>query len=56
MVFPESSNAWDSLAEVHLTLGHDADALEFYTRSLELDPGNDNARAMLERIHSVGTK
>ena len=29
-------------------------AIEFYERSLELNPGNDNGRRMLERLRSGG--
>ncbi|HEX6884972.1 MAG TPA: serine hydrolase [Planctomycetota bacterium] len=53
-VFPRSANAWDSLAEAHLVLGHAAEAREFYQASLELDPGNANARAKLEELGAPG--
>ena len=53
LVFPRSSNAWDSLAEAHLTLGHEAEAREFYQTSLELNPANDNARAKLELLRKT---
>lgn len=53
-VFPRSANAWDSLAEAHLTLGHRAEAREFYQASLELDPGNANARAQLAQLDAAG--
>ena len=49
-VFPGSANAWDSLAEAHMTLGHDDEAREFYRASLELDANNANARAKLEQL------
>lgn len=49
-VFPQSANAWDSLAEAHMTLGHDAEAREFYQALLELDANNANARAKLEQL------
>jgi tetratricopeptide (TPR) repeat protein len=50
LVFPRSSNAWDSLAEAHMTLGHAAEAREFYQASLELDASNANARAKLAQL------
>lgn len=49
-LFPRSANAWDSLAEVHMRLGNDDEAVAFYERSLELDASNANARAMIDRI------
>lgn len=49
-LFPSSANAWDSLAEAHMRLGHDDEAIAFYERSLELDASNANAKAMIERI------
>ncbi len=49
-VFPEAFNTWDSLGEAHMILGHDDDAIRFYERSLELNPDNANARAMIARI------
>ena len=50
LVFPRSSNAWDSLAEVHLELGHREEAREFYRASLDLDARNENARAKLAEL------
>ena len=49
-VFPRSANAWDSLAEAHMNLGHDAEAREFYQASLDLNANNANARAKLEEL------
>ncbi len=49
-VFPASSNVWDSLAEAHMARGDRDRAIEFYRRSLELDPGNDNARERLAEL------
>jgi CubicO group peptidase (beta-lactamase class C family) len=51
-VFPEAFNTWDSLAEAHMVLGHDDDAIRFYERSLELNPNNTNAETMISRIRS----
>ena len=52
-VFPESFNAWDSLAEAHMELGNVDDAVVFYQQSLELNANNDNARAMLARLRET---
>ena len=49
-VFPEAFNTWDSLAEAHMVLGHDDEAIRFYERSLELNPNNSNAETMIARI------
>ncbi len=49
-VFPDAFNTWDSLGEAHMMLGHDEDAIRYYERSLELNPNNSNATAMISRI------
>jgi tetratricopeptide (TPR) repeat protein len=48
--FPEASNPYDSLGEAYMTAGRTELAIANYERSLELDPGNDNAVAMLARL------
>ena len=50
--FPQSGNAWDSLGEGLAALGKKDEAVKAYARSLELDPGNRNAVAMLQRLMS----
>lgn len=52
--FPESGNAWDSLAEGYLKAGDRDRAAEYYRKSLELDPGNDNAREKLGELGAGG--
>jgi CubicO group peptidase (beta-lactamase class C family) len=51
-VFPDAFNTWDSLGEAHMELGHDEEAIRHYERSLELNPDNSNAEAMIERIRT----
>jgi Flp pilus assembly protein TadD len=51
-VFPDAFNTWDSLGEAHMNLGHDDEAIRHYERSLELNPENANAAAMIDRIRS----
>ncbi len=51
--FPDAWNAWDSLAEIYAAKGDSVRAVTFYRRSLELNPGNDNARKMLSKIGAV---
>ncbi len=48
--FPQDANAYDSLGEACLVAKDLACARENYTRALELDPKNDNARHVLERL------
>lgn len=48
--FPESANAWDSLAEGYLRAGDGERAVEYYEKSLELDPDNRNAKEKLREI------
>lgn len=48
--FPGSANAWDSYAEYQLLSGDTLSAIEFYQKSLELNPENDNAKSKLEKI------
>jgi len=50
--FPESGNVYDSMGEIYLKTGNKDLALKNYRKSLELDPGNDNARQMIEKINS----
>ena len=47
---PESSNAYDSLGEAWLATGDTAKAVVSYQRSLKLDPGNQNAAQLLQRL------
>ena len=48
--FPQSGNAWDSLAEAYAKAGDLQKAREDYEKSLALDPKNENARKMLKKI------
>jgi tetratricopeptide (TPR) repeat protein len=47
---PRSANAHDSLAEAYYSIGQLAQAREHYEQSLRLNPENDNARAMLDKL------
>ena len=51
-LFPESSNVWDSLGEAQMNLAKVAEAIASYERSLELDPDNSNAKAMIETMRA----
>lgn len=50
--FPNSSNTWDSLAEVYMVMGNKELAIEYYEKSLQLDPGNSNAVEQLKKLKS----
>ena len=49
-LFPESSNTWDSLGEGYMTAGQTELAIANYEKSLQLDPSNAYAVAMLEKL------
>lgn len=50
-MFPNAFNPWDSLAEAYLEADRPERAIEYYRKSLELNPGNENAKRMLrERL------
>ena len=48
--FPKSANVWDSLAEGYMLKGDRKLAETYYQKSLDLNPNNQNAKAMLEKI------
>ena len=48
--YPESGNVYDSLAEAYMVHGEKDLATEFYKKSLEKDPTNENAKGMLEKL------
>lgn len=47
---PGSANAYDSLGEAFLKSGDTENAVRYYRKSLELNPENDNARAVLIKL------
>ncbi len=49
-LYPDSANAYDSLAEGYMNQGNRELAIKFYKKSLELDPKNANAAATIERL------
>jgi dienelactone hydrolase len=54
--YPESGNAYDSLAEAYEANGDKALAIENYRRSLQLDPGNSNAERHLKTLEAPAEK
>jgi len=48
--YPASFNVWDSYAEALMSNGKRDEAIKYYRKSLELNPGNDNAVTMLAKL------
>lgn len=51
--YPGSYNVYDSLAEAYWANGDHESAIEYYGKSLELNPDNDNAREMIDEISAA---
>lgn len=52
-LFPQSANAWDSLAEGYMVSGDQEKAKELYNKAISMDPNGpvgQNAKEMLQRI------
>jgi len=49
-LFPESSNVYDSYGEALMVSGQIDLAIQNYRKSLELNPANQNARGVIERL------
>jgi dienelactone hydrolase len=49
-LYPDSGNAYDSLAEAYMNSGQKQLAIEFYRKSLEKNPANDNAKQKLKQL------
>jgi tetratricopeptide (TPR) repeat protein len=47
---PQSANVWDSLGEAYMTAGDQAAAIAHYRKSLQLNPHNENAAAILKKL------
>ena len=50
--YPDYANGWDSLGEGFMIKGDFKDAIKYYQKSLELNPENDNAKQMIQRMRS----
>ena len=48
--YPQSANAFDSLGEGLMMAGDKKEAISNYKKSLEMNPGNQNAKDMLARL------
>ena len=51
-LFPESANAFDSLAESYMIAGEKELAIQNYEKTLELNPNSDNAKNMIKRLRN----
>ncbi len=55
ILFPDSANTWDSLAESYLGLNDKEKAIEYYNKAISMDPEGsvgENAKAMLKKVKS----
>ncbi|TKT89286.1 serine hydrolase [Dyadobacter frigoris] len=52
ILFPGSSNTFDSLAETYESIGDKDSAIKNYKRALELDPGNSNSAEHLKKLEN----
>jgi uncharacterized membrane protein len=50
--YPSSGNTYDSLAEAYMDDGNKLQAIANYKRSLQLNPGNNNAVKMLQELNA----
>jgi hypothetical protein len=50
--YPEAWNTYDSLAEAYMNAGDYLTAERYYNLSLELNPGNNNGKMMLQRLEA----
>ena len=53
--YPQSGNAYDSLAEAYMDNGDKAQAIANYRMSLQLKPSNRNAARMLRRLDAAAS-
>lgn len=49
-LFPKIANTWDSLAEAYMNNGDKEKAITYYKKVLEMQPGNENAKKMIEKL------
>lgn len=51
-LYPASANVYDSLGEAYLKAGNHQKAIENYTRCLQLQPGNEQAKKQLKLLRA----
>jgi len=52
-LFPDSANAWDSLAEAYLKAGDKTKALEYYNKALKMDPDGETGKHAQDMINQI---
>ena len=52
IAFPESWNAYDSIAEAYMLNGENQTAVKYYKKSLEINPDNENAKKYLSKFNN----
>ena len=50
LIFPKSSNIYDSYGEALLQCGKKEDAIKMYQKSIELNPDNENGKKVLKEL------
>jgi len=50
LLYPKKANVFDSLGEYYFNKGNKAAALENYKKVLEIDPKNEHAKKMIEKL------
>ena len=55
-LYPNSGNVYDSLAEGYRSSGDKQLAIEFYKKSLEKDPSNENAKDKLKELEGPAAR
>lgn len=50
LLYPQKANVYDSLGEYYFNTGNKAAALENYKKVLEIDPKNEHAKKMIEKL------
>lgn len=54
-IFPQSANAYDSLAEANLAIGNKDEAIKNYEKALTLNPNNQSSIRALENLTKIRT-
>ncbi|HCA80699.1 MAG TPA: hypothetical protein DEP53_13305 [Bacteroidetes bacterium] len=54
--FPQSSNVYDSMGEALMKAGRIDESIRNYKKAVELDPGNENAKALIEKMEKENGK
>jgi len=50
LLYPDSANALDNLAEAHMANGENQLAIQFYKKSIQLNPKNSRGMEMLKKL------